>query len=401
MRDRRRNRRRAGRDRRVVDIAHAPLPWTSRRRRCVLNLGTAGRGSTPGTTSLRGRCAAPILPMAMRRIRCFRTSPISNSSTASTATAMACSTRGSPPMPRAAGAPRTCSPRRGRRSTASRRCASASSRAPKDPDRTQTRDFHWVLFDCELRRQDRVSRPARGNDPAAAAGGYRYRVIETVVPSATLLWNSGLMNPHRRQRPPCGIARQRGVVLFVAMMAIVALALGGHRARPRGDDRRDDRRNIAARTHVDAAGGGCRSSMRWRRCSKRAPSPTATPTTSQHNYFASRQAGEDGRGMPRALQVIASLSGRCRGHRRSRSPSTSLCDRAAVPAAGAASVENCTLSPPSVAAARGTPGASEPPRTPALPRHRSRRRARGRRRVRAGDARRNTDAPPAVVAGPR
>jgi len=56
-------------------------------------------------------------------------------------------------------------------------------------DRTQTHDVHWVLFDCEL--ADKSACPGRleGTFPPAADGGYRYRVIETVVPLRNALWN--------------------------------------------------------------------------------------------------------------------------------------------------------------------------------------------------------------------
>jgi type IV pilus assembly protein PilW len=56
-------------------------------------------------------------------------------------------------------------------------------------DRAQTRDFHWVLFDCEL--ADKSACPGRleGIVAAAAGGAYRYRTMETVVPLRNVLWN--------------------------------------------------------------------------------------------------------------------------------------------------------------------------------------------------------------------
>jgi type IV pilus assembly protein PilW len=58
-------------------------------------------------------------------------------------------------------------------------------------DRSQTRDFHWVLFDCE--RDDKATCPGRleGTIAASTTGGYRYRVLETVVPLRNLLWTRG------------------------------------------------------------------------------------------------------------------------------------------------------------------------------------------------------------------
>ena len=83
-----------------------------------------------------------------------------------------------------------------------------------------------------------------------------------------------------------------------------------------------------------------------------------------HRYFAARQAGEDTRGIPHTLLSSADapdtpppldagdgFSARHVIERLCRLP-------------GVASVEHCTLSPPSLAAASGTPGTPEPPRTP-------------------------------------
>ena len=58
-------------------------------------------------------------------------------------------------------------------------------------DRTHTNDFHWVLFDCE--RDDKSTCPGRlaGTIAAGAGGGYRYRVLETVVPLRNVIWNRG------------------------------------------------------------------------------------------------------------------------------------------------------------------------------------------------------------------
>jgi type IV pilus assembly protein PilW len=59
-------------------------------------------------------------------------------------------------------------------------------------DRAQTRGFHWVLFDCE--QDDKALCPGRleGTISAAATGGYRYRVLESVVPLRNVLWNRAL-----------------------------------------------------------------------------------------------------------------------------------------------------------------------------------------------------------------
>jgi type IV pilus assembly protein PilX len=84
----------------------------------------------------------------------------------------------------------------------------------------------------------------------------------------------------------------------------------------------------------------------------------------EHNYFAARQAGEDQRGVPRALQSLAdyppgSTVIDAGDHFEVRHVIERLCL-----AAGAASVGNCTLSPPSVEAASGAPPPGEPARKP-------------------------------------
>lgn len=82
-----------------------------------------------------------------------------------------------------------------------------------------------------------------------------------------------------------------------------------------------------------------------------------------HNYYASRQAGDDSRGVPRALQSgrdypesapIIDVAGY-----RVRHVIERLCLLA-----GDATSTNCALSPPSVDAARGSPPPGEPPREP-------------------------------------
>jgi type IV pilus assembly protein PilW len=58
-------------------------------------------------------------------------------------------------------------------------------------DRTLTRAYHWVLFDCDA--VDRTSCPGRleGTIPGSASGTYRYRAYETVVPLRNVIWNRG------------------------------------------------------------------------------------------------------------------------------------------------------------------------------------------------------------------
>lgn len=58
-------------------------------------------------------------------------------------------------------------------------------------DTALTRDFHWVLFDCDA--ADKTTCPGRleGTIAAGSSGSYRYRTLETVVPLMNVLWNRG------------------------------------------------------------------------------------------------------------------------------------------------------------------------------------------------------------------
>jgi type IV pilus assembly protein PilW len=58
-------------------------------------------------------------------------------------------------------------------------------------DTQLSRSFDWVLFDCE--QEDKASCPGRltGTIGASAAGSYRYRTFETVVPLRNVRWNRG------------------------------------------------------------------------------------------------------------------------------------------------------------------------------------------------------------------
>ena len=157
---------------------------------------------------------------------------------------------------------------------------------------------------------------------------------------------------------------QRGVVLLVAMIAIVALALAAIALDRAVTTDAKIGANIAARTHVTLLAADAVEHAVAALFESAAIADRGTDDI-PHNYFASRQAGENGRGIPRALQSIAAYP-----------PDAAVIDAAdrhqlryvierLCLNAGAAAVENCTLSPPTLAAATGTPGPSEPPRTPA------------------------------------
>lgn len=162
----------------------------------------------------------------------------------------------------------------------------------------------------------------------------------------------------------CSLARaQRGVVLFVAMIAILALTLAALALDRAVATDATIAGNVDARTHAtllasDAIERSIAGLFETGAIADRLADDVP------HNYFASRQAGEDARGVPRALQTIANyptdaaiVDAGDRHHL--RYVIERLCLRS-----GAAATDNCTLTPPSAAAARGTPPPGEPPRTP-------------------------------------
>jgi type IV pilus assembly protein PilX len=155
----------------------------------------------------------------------------------------------------------------------------------------------------------------------------------------------------------------RGVILLIAMVAVVALAFAGMALVRAVATSAAIGGNVNARQQAIFAasvalehdvvalfeGGGI----------------DTTNDDPPNNYFASRQIGEDRRGVPAMLLspanypaaagVVDAGDGFAVRHVIER-----LC---LLP--GAASIDNCTLSPPSVEAASGAPPAAEPVRQPA------------------------------------
>ena len=168
-----------------------------------------------------------------------------------------------------------------------------------------------------------------------------------------------------RSRSLVAASRERGVVLFVALMATIALTLAGIalvRAVATdvaigGNLAMRQHATLAASDAIEQRSGGAVRNGRDRRPSNDDP---------EQNYFAARQAGDDGRGVPRALQVIANYPADAATiDAGDRLPLRHLIERLCL-LPGSASADNCTLTPPSVAAASGTPGAwsrHEPPIT--------------------------------------
>ncbi|MGE5087538.1 MAG: PilW family protein [Candidatus Levyibacteriota bacterium] len=61
----------------------------------------------------------------------------------------------------------------------------------EDPDRTATDDDRWVLFDCEPPGGSACPGRLEGTIAASAAGGFRHRSREIIVPLRNALWNRG------------------------------------------------------------------------------------------------------------------------------------------------------------------------------------------------------------------
>lgn len=162
---------------------------------------------------------------------------------------------------------------------------------------------------------------------------------------------------------PITIGRQRGIILLVALIAIIALAFGGValvRAVMTGvvigaNVAARQQAMLAATIAVEQDNAALFETGAIADLTRDAPA---------RNYFAARQSGEDPRGVPRALQAAADYP-----------PGAGVIDAGAGFTArhvierlcllpGPATVSNCMLSPPSIAAAAGTPSPAEPPRTP-------------------------------------
>jgi hypothetical protein len=157
--------------------------------------------------------------------------------------------------------------------------------------------------------------------------------------------------------------RERGVILLVALLAVLALAMGAVAlARTLATDVAIGG-NLAMRQNATLAASDAVEHAVAALFETGAIADSNIDDTG-HNYFASRQAGEDARGVPRALQSIDRYP--------AGAPTIDIGEGSILRyvverlclTPGSATADNCALSPPSVEAAMGTPSAAEPPRTP-------------------------------------
>ncbi|HEX6138492.1 MAG TPA: PilW family protein [Casimicrobiaceae bacterium] len=175
----------------VVDIAHAPvavdLPATS----VLLNLGASGRASTTrydvvsgtlrSTDLANGDAPAPLVPNIVN-LKFQYGVDVDGDGILDTWAGAGASGAWAPATLLAA--PRATL----QRIKAVRIGIVARS---ERPDRTLTRAYQWVLFDCAS--DDKASCPGRlaGTIAGSASGSYRYRTYETIVPLRNVIWNRG------------------------------------------------------------------------------------------------------------------------------------------------------------------------------------------------------------------
>ena len=165
-----------------------------------------------------------------------------------------------------------------------------------------------------------------------------------------------------RRASPCARRAQRGVVLVIALVTSIALA-GAALALVRASSTASivggnvHARRAAALAASAAVERAVVDLLRDHRIDPRADDLA-------HNYFASRQPGDDARGVPRVLQSPADYPHEAGvidgdGGYRVRHVIERWCI-----SPGDATRDNCALSPPGVDAAQGTPPPGEPPRVP-------------------------------------
>lgn len=162
---------------------------------------------------------------------------------------------------------------------------------------------------------------------------------------------------------PAAIRRQRGVILFVALIAMIVLAFGGVAMMRTIMTGVAIGANVAARQHAILA-AAVAVEQDTAALFETGAIADVTSDDPVRNYFAARQSGEDARGVPGALQALADYpAGAGVIDAGDGFTARHLVERLCL-LPGAATVANCALSPRSVAAASGAPSATEPPRTP-------------------------------------
>lgn len=157
--------------------------------------------------------------------------------------------------------------------------------------------------------------------------------------------------------------RERGLVLFIVLFATIALAMSVVALVGNAANDVAIAANVEARQHATLVATAALEHAVAALFETGAIVDRSVDDPS-NLYFAARQPGEDARGVPRVLQRLADYpAGAATIDVGGAVTLRYVIERLCV-SPGSASADNCTLTPPSVAAASGAPGASEPPRAP-------------------------------------
>jgi type IV pilus assembly protein PilX len=167
----------------------------------------------------------------------------------------------------------------------------------------------------------------------------------------------------RRFHRPAGSCSERGLVLFIVLFATIALAMSTVALVGTAATDVAIGANVEARQHATLVATAALEHAVAALFETGAIADRSVDDPA-HLYFAARQAGEDARGVPRVLQRLADYpAGAAPVDVGSAVTLRYIIERLCL-LPGSASADNCTLTPPTVAAAAGAPGVSEPPRTP-------------------------------------
>lgn len=156
---------------------------------------------------------------------------------------------------------------------------------------------------------------------------------------------------------------QRGIMLLIAMVATVALGFAGVALVRAVSTNVAIGGNLDARRHATFAASAALEHDVVALFDSGVIDTTRDDAA--HNYIASRQSGENTRGVPAILQTVADYPVAFATVDAGEGYSARHVIERLCAAPGDALPATCALSPPSVEAASGVPPPSEPPRRPA------------------------------------
>ncbi len=172
----------------------------------------------------------------------------------------------------------------------SRPCVSASSPAANSstakPARSRT-------------RSSTAPRPLDDKIDITAPAQWRYRVFETIIPLRNVIWNNATMSPRPPPQRP-SLRRQRGVVMFVALIVMVAMALAALALIRAVDTTTSVVGNLGFRQASILPANAAVEEVVSALFEKKLID--LTKDNAAQNYYATKQASEDARGIPFQLQ---------------------------------------------------------------------------------------------------